>query len=617
MVETPDTTAPAERSAEATNTPPPPAASEGQASEGASGNTGHAVSAGPADPAPPAAATPEPSAEASASGEASHDDAEGDDEADGPDGPEGPQGPGDAPKKKRRRRRKKGAAAAGPEGPPIEGAPEGEGAAPAAVAREKTDRGDRPDRPERPGKGKPPANQANRDRSAFTPGEEVFGRVTSLLDHAIMIDLAGKALAIFDRGELAADDLVPAVGDRFVAQVFGDGSRGGLVVLTRKPLREEEAKPRVEQAFKDKTLVEALVTGVIKGGLEVYVEGLRGFAPASHVDLRLGADLTHLIGQQLPFYVEQYGKRGRDVVLSRKAMLEEEARKIREGSLAKLTPGKVVKGVVRTVVAWGVFVAIPEADDIEGLVHINELSHDPRARAQDVVKVGETVDVKIIRIDEKGKLWLSRRAAEPDPWEEIRTRFALGTKHTGKVTKLQPFGAFVELEPGLEGLIHTADLSLKRIEHPSDILKEGQDVEVLVAHMDSSAHKIGLHPFVEGLESEPKQQIRPHKSIRVKIVAIETGGLLVRVLGATGRNSRGFIPAGQTGTPRGTDLRKGFPVGSEHEVKVIDIDPRRGEAKLSIKALREDTEKAAYTEYRQALAKEAKFGTFADLLKKS
>ena len=123
------------------------------------------------------------------------------------------------------------------------------------------------------------------DRAPFHVGEEVFGKVTAVLDTAIMLDLSGKALAIFDRGEMEADDLVPAVGDRFLARVHNDGARGGLVVLTRKPLREEEAKPIVEAAFKEGNHIEGLVTGVIKGGVEVDIDGLRAFAPASGMDL--------------------------------------------------------------------------------------------------------------------------------------------------------------------------------------------------------------------------------------------------------------------------------------------------------------------------------------------
>ena len=519
---------------------------------------------------------------------------------------EGPTGAGTAEEKKKRKRRRKKASAAGggPEGPPLEAT---SAAVPSSREGNQRDKG--------PGKtkGGPPP----RERSQFQPGEEVFGKVTAVLDHAIMVDLAGKALAIFDRSELAADDLVPAVGDRFVAQVLGDGSRGGLVILSRKLLREEETKLRLAEAFESKTPVLGLVTGVIRGGLEVYVEGVRTFAPASHVDLRLGADLTHLIGQQLPFYLEQYAKRGRDVVLSRKAMLEEETKKQRGERLAKLTPGTVVPGIVRSVVQWGVFVAIPSADEVEGLVHISEVSHDPRARVADLLKAGDTIDVKILRIDEKGKLWLSKKATEPDPWEEFRQAYAVGSRHKGTVTKIQPFGVFVSLAPGCDGLIPMADLSVKRIERPEDAVKEGQEIDVVVASVDPATKRIALHPAAPEAEADLKQRVAPHKLIKVVVVLVEARGLVVRILGATGRNARGFIPAVQTGTPRGTDLRKLFPVGSEHEVKVIEIDPRRGEAKLSVKSVREDSEKAAYSEYRASVAKEAKFGTFGDLLKKS
>jgi small subunit ribosomal protein S1 len=582
----------------------------------------------PGGPEVPAASAPAPdvlasggppgAGEAAAGGaelEASDDegDDEGDDDAEASaSGPEGPPTEGDKKKRRRKRTKKAPGAAAGPEGPPLEASASAPaGPSPGGEGGERRERGERGERP-RPG-GKP----APRDRAAFQFGEEVYGRVTAILDNAIMVDLAGKALAIFDRTELAGDDMVPAVGDRFVAQVIGDGSRGGLVVISRRPLREEEAKPMLEKAFEEKSTVVGLVTGAIKGGVEVYVGGLRAFAPASHVDLRLGSDLGHLIGQSLPFYVEQYAKRGRDVVLSRRSILEESHKKLRESSLAKLKPGEVVKGVVRSVVQWGAFVAIPSADDVEGLVHVSEIGHDPRTRVQDAVKIGDAIDVKILRIDEKGKLWLSKKATEPDPWEGLRSKYAQGSRHKGTVARIQPFGAFVTLEPGLDGLLATPDLSIKRIEKPEDVVKEGQEIDVVVASIDPATRRIALHPAPPEAEAGMRQRVAPHKIVKVSIVAAEARGLVVRILGATGRHARGFVPAGHTGTPRGTDLRKIFPVGSEHDVKVLEIDPKRGEAKLSVKAMREDTEKAAYNEYRASVAKEAKFGTLADLLKKS
>jgi small subunit ribosomal protein S1 len=404
------------------------------------------------------------------------------------------------------------------------------------------------------------------------------------------------------------------VGAEFIAVVHNDGGRGGLVVLTHHPNRAERAKPRLETAFNEKTLIDGLVTGAIKGGIEVDVDGLRAFAPGSHVDLHLGADLHYLIGKRLAFSVTQYAKRGRDVVLSRRSLIEEEAKKARAEALEKLKVGEEREGIVRSVVPFGAFV---DVGGIEGLVPLQEMSHNRSDGPSDVFKAGETTRVKVIKIDDKGKIWLSRKATIADPWQQVAQKYAQGTKHSGKVVRLQPFGAFVELEPGIDGLIHLADLSLKRIEGPEDVVKVGDSIDVVVAHVDSGSHKIGLHPALQGeAANETPQRVAPHKAVKVKVHLIESGGLIVRIMGVTGRHGRGYIPAGGTGTPRGTELRKAFNIGQELEAKVMEIDPRRGEVKLSIKALSDEQERSAYQQYRQQVKAEARF-TFADLLAKS
>jgi small subunit ribosomal protein S1 len=244
------------------------------------------------------------------------------------------------------------------------------------------------------------------------------------------------------------------------------------------------------------------------------------------------------------------------------------------------------------------------------------MSHNRADGPSVVFKAGEPTRVKVIKIDDKGKIWLSRRATIPDPWQEVAQKYAQGTRHTGKVVRIQPFGAFVELEPGIDGLIHTADLSIKRIETPSDVVKVGDAIEVVVSHVEQGTHKIALHPAPHGDEAnEAPQRVAPHKPVKAKVVTIESGGLVVRILGVTGRNARGYVTAAGTGTPRGTELRKSFHVGQEIDAKVIEMDPRRGEAKLSIKALSEDQERNAYQQYRQQLKAEARF-TFGDLLAK-
>jgi len=397
--------------------------------------------------------------------------------------------------------------------------------------------------------------------------------------------------------------------------VHQDGARGGLVVLTRKPLREEEAKPKVEQAAKEGTPIHGLVTGIVKGGVDVDIDGLRAFAPASGMDLHpQNANFAGLVGSRLDFKVIEYEKGGRDVVVTRRPMLEAEAHERRKHALTLLQEGQVMQGVVRTVVDWGAFVALPEAENLEGLVHVTEASHDPRANCLDLFKAGEKIEVKITKIDERGKIWLSRKALIDDPWAKAKEKYAPGTVLKGKITGMQPFGVFVDVD-GFEGLIHISDLSLKRLEHPSELVKEGDEIDVVVHQLDPHTRKLSLHPAPTGDQAnEPKQKITRNSGIKVMVVKAEPGGLLVRIMGVTGRYARGFIPAGQTGTLRGTDLRKKFPVGMQLDAKVVETDPKRGEAKLSIKQLAEDEERQAHKQYRTQLAKEGGFGTLGDLL---
>jgi small subunit ribosomal protein S1 len=529
-----------------------------------------------------------PEAALESEGEAEADDGEGEGEASSDEGTAeagAAQASGDKPKKKRRRKKKRHPAAAAGTGEAREGAP----------------------------------RQQHRasDRAPFHTGEEVFGKVTAVLDTAIMVDLSGKALAIFDRGEMEPDDLVPAVGDRFVARIHNDGLRGGLVVLTRKPLREEEAKPKVEQAAKDGSLVSGLITGVIKGGVEVDIDGLRAFAPASGMDLHpANANFAVLVGQRMDFKVVQYEKAGRDVVVSRRPMLEAEAHERRKHAITLLQEGQVMNGVVRTVVEWGAFVALPEAENLEGLVHASEASHDARTPLAELFRPGDRLEVKITKIDERGKIWLSRKALIDDPWAQAKQKYAQGSRHTGKVVRLEKFGAFIELEPGVEGLLHVSDLSLERIEHPQDVLKLDQELEVIVHHFDPRSKKLTLHPAPPPERAnEAPQKIVRNALVKAEVIKGEAAGVLVRLLGVTGRAARGFIPGAQTGTARGTDLRKVFKPGTILDLKVLDLDPRNGEPKLSLRGFKEDEERRAHKEYRAKLKAEGGFGTLGDLLK--
>ena len=461
------------------------------------------------------------------------------------------------------------------------------------------------------------SSAASASESAESPAEPAAAAAEAVAPADAPAEQAASASATAEADEPKAPQLPRVIlepGAPFVGLVHNDGGRGGLVVLTHHPKRISKAKPMVAEASRSGALVFGLVTGTIKGGVEVDVDGLRAFAPASHVELRPGADLSHLVGKRMAFAVTQYAKRGRDVVLSRRSLLESESKEKREAALKNIEIGAVVDGIVRTIVPFGAFIDI---GGVEGLVPLSEMSHNRADGPKDIFKLNEATRVKILRIDEKGKLWLSRKSAIDDPWSQVAQKYAQGTKHKGKIVRLQPFGAFVELESGIDGLIHSADLSIKRIEHAEEVVKIGDEIDVVVSSVDSRQHRIALHPAPSGeAANEEPQRIQLGKMVNVVVAAIEAGGLVVRVKGATGRNARGFISAQATGTPRGTELRKLFPVGKELEVKIIEMDPRRGEIKLSIKALAEETERNAYQQYRAQVKREAKFGTLADLLAK-
>ncbi|MBI2394974.1 MAG: S1 RNA-binding domain-containing protein [Deltaproteobacteria bacterium] len=606
-----------------------PAATTDAATSAPAATDATPVTTSPTDATPfdatPTDATPTEAQEAAAEDEGP----EGGEEEPGAEGEAKTEGQTGEKKKRRRRRRKKkegaqveGAPAEGAEGAPrAEGQPKAEGeegeqaeGAPAeGEARAGGEGGKKGKRGGRPSREKPP----------FSVGEETAGKVTSVLPDAIMLDVAGKALGIFDRKEIPESE-TPAEGEILIGKVSNDGARGGCVVLTKDLNRWQKARLEVEAAFNEKRPVDGLVTGVIKGGVEIDVDGLRGFAPASHVDLRMGADLHHLIGQRLSFEVVQFAKRGREFVLSRKGALESEAKELRAQALEHVKVGEIVKGTVRSIQPFGAFI---DVGGIDGLCPPNEASHEHK-RMDEVFKVGEEIDVKILRVDEHGKIWLSKRAAEHDPWEGAGERYARGTRHKGKVVRLQPFGAFIELEAGIDGLLHVSDIfAPRRINHPNEVLKVGEELDVVVSRLELEQRRIGLHeapkegeaPVFEGGGREGGRgggagRLGPHAHVKAVVEAHEPGGLVVRIVGQTGRNAKGFIPAPATGTAKGTDLRKAFPVGTEVEAKVVEFDPKRP-TKLSIKALGQDQERQAFRQYQNEVKQASKFGTFGDLLR--
>lgn len=341
------------------------------------------------------------------------------------------------------------------------------------------------------------SHQGSADKAA-KPGEQVKGRVVAITEEQVFIDLGGKAEGVMDAASLrdAEGQLSVAVGDEVTATVAGIEEDGSLR-LGNQPSRHLHGAAELEQAYRQQLPVQGRVTGVIKGGVEVQVAGQRAFCPASQIDTRFIEDLNEFVGQHLDFRITKFeGGRHLNLVVSRRLVLEEEQRTRAEALRANLEVGAVLSGTVTSLQDYGAFV---DLGGLEGMIHISELAFHRVKHPSEMLSVGQPLEVSVLRIDKTDnpkrpeKIALSIRALARDPWAEAAQKFPVGSRVQGQVTRLQPFGAFVELSPGIEGLIHVSELGTgKRITHPQEVLSPGQALEASVLAVDLEKRRISL-----------------------------------------------------------------------------------------------------------------------------
>lgn len=448
----------------------------------------------------------------------------------------------------------------------------------------------------------------------FSVGEEAEGVVAHISADAVLVDLDAKQQGWFSRLDLTGPDgeLRVRVGDRVKGRVVGiDRSTHEIQLATA--LGKDAGREQLALAFEQGVPIEGKVVGINKGGVEVEVAGLRGFCPMSQLDLRFVQDPSVFLNQTLRFEVTKLEQR--DVVLSRRRVLEREARDARAQIESTLSEGAILRGRVTQIRDFGAFV---DVGGIEGLVPLRELSHDRVQRAEDVLKAGDVVEVKVVRLErdgEKLKVTLSLRALATDPWESLETIAPRGRVVAGQVTRLADFGAFVRLAPGVEGLLHVSELGA-RVTHASEALSVGQQVLVTVKDVDLERRRVGLTLSAEGARAgEAAQDVRPVLGAIVKatVEKHERFGVFVQVAGVPGRAGRGLVPNAELGLPRGVDVRKELPLGTEVRAKVLDAAD--GRLRLSIQAARDDAERADFDSYREERASKGGMGTLGDLLK--
>lgn len=453
--------------------------------------------------------------------------------------------------------------------------------------------------------------QTKRSTGGLRPGKIVEAKVVGFSHDAIFVDMGGKAEGLISKADFFDADgkLSISEGDTIEARVISID--GGQVKLG-KAVGADSAKNRdaVRLAFESGQPVEGKVTGTNKGGLEVEVGGLRAFCPISQIDLRFCNDSTQFLGQKLVFRISEFKNNGRNVVISRRAILEEERQKKADELVGKLEVGQVMIGKVTTLKDYGAFVDI---GGLEGLVHVSEITYEHIKNPKEKLSLGEEMSVKILKIEDgKGgnkKISLSIKALQGDPWAAAKAVLKNGQKVRGRVQRIQDFGAFVEIMPGIDALIHISNMSNERIKNPRDLVKEGDEVEATIIALDWAKRRIGLS--LVKTRQELAGELGSGQVLDGTIEKIETFGLFVKLQSG----ARGLVPSAETGTTRGSDLNKEFKIGQELKVSVVDAEKKSGKIRLSIRRVAEAEERALYSNYMSDTKAEAGLGTFADLFK--
>ncbi len=328
----------------------------------------------------------------------------------------------------------------------------------------------------------------------FDEGDVLSGRVVRVDKDEVLIDVGYKSEGVIPLSELSIRKTVRPdeeveLGEMVDALVMQKEDQDGRLILSKKRARFEKAWKRIENAAAENENVEGTVIEVVKGGLILDL-GVRGFLPASLVDIRRVQDLDDFLGRQLQCKVIELNRNRNNVVLSRRAVLEDERREVRQKILSELQPGQVVEGVISNIVDFGAFV---DLDGIDGLIHISELSWSHVNHPSEVLEIGQKVSVKVLDIDrERQRISLGLKQTQADPWQDVIDSYQVEDVVEGRVTKVVTFGAFVEIHAGVEGLVHISELAEHHVENPREVVNQGDILAVRVIEIDADRRRLSL-----------------------------------------------------------------------------------------------------------------------------
>jgi len=426
------------------------------------------------------------------------------------------------------------------------------------------------------------------------PGDVIQGMIVAIHGDVALVDVSGKSEAVLERAEL--DEL--GTGDPVEVVVLSVGEE---IRVSRRMALEAKLKERLNQAVASGEPVEGKVMGRRKGGFDVTVSGVRGFCPMSLIsDVRVD-DLDSHLGQTYTFKVLEYESDGQRLVVSRAALLREEKARLREQAWTTLELGAEVEGHVRSLTDFGAFV---DLGGVDGLVHVTEIAHHRIGHPRDVLRVDQDVRVKVLDLDrEKDRISLSIKALEKDPWEGAVERFPSRSPFEGTVVRKTDFGFFVQLEPGMDGLLHVSQLP-PGMEKDAPELEVGEDIRGWVREVDLENRRIGL-TMRQMPDRDPWERIEMRYQEGQTVEGTVENGADFGVFVELEPGLSGLIPIAELGIGRDADPRTAFAPGEKIRLKLVGLDPDRRRISLSVSALKRDLERQEYSGHMDSAGDEA------------
>jgi small subunit ribosomal protein S1 len=416
-------------------------------------------------------------------------------------------------------------------------------------------------------------------------GSVVKGRVIAIEAGQAIIDVGYKMEGRVDLKEFANPGEAPEieVGDEVEVYLRAAENARGEAVISREMARREEAWDRLEAAYSEDARVEGAIFGRVKGGFTVDLGGAVAFLPGSQVDVRPVRDAGPLMGLKQPFQILKMDRRRGNIVVSRRAILEESRAEQRAEVIAKIKEGDTVDGVVKNITEYGAFV---DLGGVDGLLHVTDMAWRRVNHPSEILSIGETVKVQVIKINkETHRISLGMKQLQDDPWDSVEAKFPLGSVHSGRVTNITDYGAFVELEPGVEGLVHVSEMSwTKKNVHPGKIVSTSQEVEVMVLEIDTQKRRVSLglkqtmrNPWEVFAETHPAGT-----RVEGEVKNITEFGLFVGLEG----DIDGMVHLSDLSwDQRGEDAIQNFRKGDSVEAVVTEVDVEKERISLSIKGL--------------------------------